>query len=159
MKFQLPKVQFRMHPHTQLLTFGAVIPTILVWAAHWLVFGISQKLATIEKFLTDNSEQITAVLPDFKLPGYFSDVLFKLNVNQGILYVILGILVFTFSVVLFFWLIRRYEAENIGLGQIRFKSVIVSLIIGLVLVSLLMAILNQLFIYVFPAELMQIFWP
>lgn len=159
MKFQLPKVQFRMHPHTQLLTFGAVIPSILVWAAHWLVFGLSQKLTVMEKFLTDNAEQITAVLPNFKLPSYFSDVLFKLNVNQGVVYVILGILVFAFSVVLFFWLVRRYEAENIGLGQIRFKSVIVSLLIGLVLGSLLIALLNQVFIFSFPTELVQIFWP
>lgn len=69
MKFQLPKVQFRMHPHTQLLTFGVVVPTILAWAAHWLVFGLSQKLAFIDKFLTDNGAQITSVLPDFKLPS------------------------------------------------------------------------------------------
>lgn len=159
MKFQLPKVQLSMHPHTQLLTFGVVIPTILLWVSHWLVFGLSQKLREIEEFLTKNSEQITAVLPDFKLPTYFTDVLFKLNVSQGVVYAILGILVFVFAAVLFYWMVRKVEAEEVELGEVRLVSVIVSLVIGFVIVSILVAILNQLFVFTFPTELLQIFWP
>lgn len=148
----------KVNEQTRLLTFGLVIPTILLWAAHWLVFGLSAKLATIEAFLTSNADQIAAVLPDFQLSGFYSDVLFKLNANQGLAFVVVGIVVFAFASFLSLWMFRAFDAEELALGQIRLQSVVISAVVGLVIAAVLVAILNQVFVFSFPTELIQIFW-
>lgn len=145
---------------TAFLVLGVVIPGILLWLAHWLVFDLPAKLAYMEKFLTDFAAEITVQIPDYQgLSSFYSDVLFKLNdAGDGVVFVILGILMFAIAIVLVMLMASRFNMQKMTLGELKITSILNATVIGAVLVSILVAVLSNAFILSFPLQLQQIFW-
>lgn len=146
-------------PQAATLTLGVFIPAMLVWLAHWLVFSLSGRVTFIQDFLDKNAAQIEAVLPEFKLSSFYSEVLIKLNTNSGLAFVVVGLLVFVFAIFLSLWVFRAHKMQAAELGAIKLQSLVWAALISLTLAAVVVAVLNQVFIFAFPAELIQIFWP
>lgn len=160
-KVKLPKLarlNFAVSAQTKFLVLGIELPVLLFWLANWLVFTLPTKLAYITKFLKENDAAIAQVLPDYKTPAVYSDVLFKLNDNSGLLLVLLGIVLFGFGVALMLWMFKRYEMDATTLAQLNLRSIAVAVVVALVVLAMLSAFLTNTFILSFPDQLRQLFW-
>ncbi|MCA9379259.1 hypothetical protein KC640_02415 [Candidatus Dojkabacteria bacterium] len=155
--FHFPK--FGISAQVAYLFFGITIPALMIWLANWMIFSLYAQVATIKDFLSVQADAIASVLPDFVNSPVYEEILFKLDSNQGIVFVVVGILVFAAAITLAMWMARRFKASTIKLGDLSVQSLWTWFVLSFTTLTVVLAVLQQLFINSFPTELKQIFWP
>lgn len=157
--FHLPKARIGLSTQVAYLFFGVTIPMLMIWLANWMVFSLYAKVALIKDFLTAQADAISSVLPNFVNSAVYEQVLFKLTGNQGVVFVVVGLLVFVAAITLSFWMARRFKANTIKLGDLDLRSLFTWFVLSFTTLTIVLAVLQQVFVNSFPTELKQIFWP
>lgn len=116
-----------------LMMVGIVLPLYIVLAANWLISVGANLVQQVDSYLKVVGTAETN-------PFIYEKILIPLNANDGVWYVVIGILLYIFALILMAIAFRKGNASKIEMGSLKLSDVVTvvmwSLIIGLIFVAI-----------------------
>lgn len=123
-----------IHPQTMVLMFGVTLPLSLVWIGSWLMFTLPKLLEQVNQYLA----QVSAAAPDI-----YAKVLIPIYGETGVGYTAIGIIVYVLALACVWIMFRNLRQEQLALGEIRAKSVAVTLVVFFIITAIVISLANK----------------